>query len=128
MQKYAPQLALPRLPRVALVQTHCHHRSVMGFDADEQILHRLGLDLHLPDSGCCGMAGSFGYEAGERYAVSVAARERVLFPAVRESEVTTMIVADGFSCRSQIKAGTGREALHLAQVMALAFHDGGATP
>ncbi|HET7531019.1 MAG TPA: heterodisulfide reductase-related iron-sulfur binding cluster, partial [Mycobacteriales bacterium] len=124
----APGLDLPQLDRKALVQGHCHHRSVMGFDDEEQILVGLGLDLELPDSGCCGMAGSFGYEAGERYDVSVAAGERVLLPAIRDSSPDTLVVADGFSCRSQIKGGTDRRPMHLAQVIALAYRGRRPTP
>jgi hypothetical protein len=70
------------------------------------------------------MAGSFGYEAGTHYAVSIAAGERVLFPAVRAADPDTLIIADGFSCRSQIAGGTGRTALHLAEVLALAIREG----
>jgi Fe-S oxidoreductase len=84
----------------------------------------MGLDVELPDAGCCGMAGSFGYEAGERYRVSMAAGERVLLPAVRSAPPDTLVLADGFSCRSQIASGTDRTALHLAQVLALAIHEG----
>jgi FAD/FMN-containing dehydrogenase/Fe-S oxidoreductase len=128
LRKHAPDFQPPELHANALVQAHCHHRSVMGFDAEEEVLRSLGLELEMPDSGCCGMAGSFGYEAGDRYDVSVAAGERVLLPAVRDAADDTVIVADGFSCRSQIKAGTGRRALHLAQVIALAYREGRTGP
>jgi hypothetical protein len=70
------------------------------------------------------MAGSFGYEAGERYDVSMAAGERVLLPAVRAAADDTLVLADGFSCRGQIASGTGRRALHLAEVLAIAIRDG----
>jgi Fe-S oxidoreductase len=110
----------PRLSRRALVQRHCHHQAVMGFEADQKILERLGLDYQILDSGCCGLAGSFGFEAGEKYEVSMKAGERVLFPAIREAPPETLIIADGFSCRTQIEHGTGRRALHLAQVIRLA--------
>ena len=103
--------------RRALVQRHCHHQAVMGFDSDERMLETLGLDYEILDSGCCGMAGSFGFEAGEKYEVSQKAGERVLFPRVRQSTPDTLIIADGFSCRTQIQQGTGRRAVHLAQVI-----------
>jgi Fe-S oxidoreductase len=122
--RYAPDLALPQLDRRALVQGHCHDRSVLDFDKELQLLAALGLQVDAPDTGCCGMAGSFGYEAGERHAVSVAAGERVLFPAVRAAAQDTVLVADGFSCRSQIKGGTDRRALHVAEVIALAYAEG----
>ncbi len=119
---------LPRLNRRALVQPHCHHHSVIGFDTERKLLDDMGLDVTVPDSGCCGMAGSFGYEAGERYDVSMAAGERVLLPAVRAADDDTLIVADGFSCRGQIASGTNRTGLHLAQVLDLALREGQGTP
>jgi hypothetical protein len=100
----------------------------MGFDAETSLLKAMGLDAETPGAGCCGMAGSFGYEAGERYRVSRAAGERKLLPAIRDAAEDTLIIADGFSCRSQIKAGTSRRALHLAQVMQLAFTEGRSGP
>jgi Fe-S oxidoreductase len=118
----------PRLERQAIVHGHCHHRSVMQLDADEAMLDRLGLDYRVLDSGCCGMAGSFGYERGEKYEVSIAAGERVLLPAVRQADLRTLILADGFSCRSQIEQTTDRRALHLAQVLQMALHEGAGGP
>ncbi|MGH7684166.1 MAG: (Fe-S)-binding protein, partial [Vulcanimicrobiaceae bacterium] len=114
----------PMLHRKALVQRHCHHQAVMGFDSDKKMLEQLGLELEIPDSGCCGMAGSFGYEHGERYDVSVKCAERALLPKVREAPADTLIVADGFSCREQIQQLSGKKALHLADIlqMALARH------
>ncbi|MCE3550696.1 FAD-binding protein [Pseudonocardia sp. RS11V-5] len=114
----------PALHRTALAQMHCHQNAVIGTDPDHALLRRMGVDLQLPDSGCCGMAGSFGYGAGEQYEVSVAAGERVILPAVRRAAPDTLILADGFSCRSQIRHGTGRDALHLAQVLATAARHG----
>ena len=115
---------LPRLERDALVQPHCHQHSVIGFDGEQEILEQMGLHVQLPDAGCCGMAGSFGYEAGERYEVSMAAGERVLLSAIRDLPSDTLVLADGFSCRSQISAATDRNGLHLAQVLALAIRNG----
>ena len=120
----APDFTPPRLERTALVQPHCHHHAVMGFAADRELLAAMGTDADTPDAGCCGMAGSFGYEAGERYRVSRAAGERKLLPAVRAADKSTLIVADGFSCRGQITAGTDRRPLHLAQVLRLAIREG----
>ena len=73
------------------------------------------------DAGCCGMAGPFGF-IKDKYALSQAIGERVLLPAVRAAEASTLVVADGFSCRTQINAGTGRRALHSAQVLQMALH------
>jgi Fe-S oxidoreductase len=73
----------PKLEGRALVQAHCHHKSVMGFDDEEELLEQLGLDAEVVKSGCCGMAGSFGYEAGEKYEVSMKCAEDVLLPRIR---------------------------------------------
>lgn len=111
---------VPHLDRKALVQAHCHHKGVMRFDAEEALLTKMGLDYEHPDSGCCGMAGAFGFQK-EHYELSMRIGERVILPAVREADPTTLIVANGFSCREQISQATGREALHLAEVMRLAM-------
>ena len=111
----------PRLERRAVVHGHCHHKAVLGLSPDEEILHSIGLDFRTLDSGCCGMAGSFGFEKGEKYDVSMAAGERVLFPAVRTADDDTIVITDGFSCREQIAHGTDRRALHLAEVLQLAL-------
>ncbi|HEY7213882.1 MAG TPA: hypothetical protein VIC28_04590, partial [Thermoanaerobaculia bacterium] len=79
------------------------------------------LDLEVLDSGCCGMAGSFGFEAGDHYDVSMRVGEQVLLPAVREAPENALIVTSGFSCREQIAQATGRRALHPAQVLRLAL-------
>ena len=98
--------------------------AVIGADADAALMADMGLQVKQPDSGCCGMAGSFGYESGERYEVSIACGERVILPAVRAAEQHTIVLADGFSCRGQIDQGTDRQALHLAEVLALARRRG----
>jgi Fe-S oxidoreductase len=123
----APQLTLPQLARKAVVHGHCHHKSVLGFDAEEEMLHRCGLDYTVLDSGCCGMAGAFGFEKGEHYDVSIKCGERVLLPAVRSAPSDTLVIADGFSCREQIAQTTTRRALHLADVLALALDGGDGT-
>jgi FAD/FMN-containing dehydrogenase/Fe-S oxidoreductase len=112
----------PTLHRKALVQTHCHHHAVIGFESQATLLRTMGLDVTIPDSGCCGMAGSFGFEA-DHYDVSQRCGERVLFPAVRAAEPETLIVADGFSCRHQIEQATGRRALHLAELLEMALDE-----
>src|SRR5579859_2246884 len=112
----------PQLRRKALVHGHCHHKSVLKFDAEQELLRRTGLEFQVLDSGCCGMAGSFGFEA-EKYDVSVAIGERVLLPAVRAASPDTLIIADGFSCFQQIEGLTGRRALHIAEVLLMAFSE-----
>jgi FAD/FMN-containing dehydrogenase/Fe-S oxidoreductase len=120
----APGWNPPRLHRKALVQAHCHHQAVMGFAAEQRLMNAMELEVDDPDSGCCGMAGSFGFESGEHYDVSMGAGERVILPKVRAASKDTIVIADGFSCREQIEQGTGRRALHLAQVLQLAMREG----
>ena len=111
---------LPKMNRKAIVQAHCHHKAIMKFDAEEKLLREIGLDLESPDSGCCGMAGAFGFEA-KHYDLSMRAGERVILPLVRQSEEDTLIIANGFSCREQITQSTGRATLHLAEVLRMAM-------
>jgi Fe-S oxidoreductase len=117
------QYRFPRLERTALVHGHCHHKAVIGFDKEQQVLKRMGIQATVLDSGCCGMAGSFGFER-DHYDISMKAGERVLLPAVRSAPRDTLIVADGFSCRTQIQEGTERRALHLAEVIEMAHREG----
>ncbi|HJV26920.1 MAG TPA: FAD-binding and (Fe-S)-binding domain-containing protein [Aromatoleum sp.] len=112
--------AFGELRRKAVVHAHCHHKAVIKFDAEEAMLKKLGLDFEVLDSGCCGMAGSFGFEK-QKYDVSMRCGERVLLPAVRAAAADTLIVADGYSCREQILQTTGRRPLHLAQLLQLAM-------
>ncbi|WP_377272454.1 FAD-binding and (Fe-S)-binding domain-containing protein [Peterkaempfera sp. SMS 1(5)a] len=123
--------ALPARPGSAITQVHCHQHAALGTEADRRVTARLGLDNRHLDSGCCGLAGNFGYERGH-YEVSRAAAERVLLPEVRAADPDTLVLADGFSCRTQIaQLADGRRALHLAEVLAEALaaapRDGGPT-
>jgi Fe-S oxidoreductase len=111
--------ALPRLARRALVHAHCHQRAVTDVGSLERVLKRMGVDYELLDSGCCGMAGAFGFEK-EHHAISIACGERVLLPRVRGAAHDTLIIASGFSCREQIAQTTPRRAVHLAHVLELA--------
>lgn len=106
----------PQLRGKAIVHGHCHHKSVLRFDFEQELLRRTGLDFQVLDSGCCGMAGSFGFEA-DKYEVSVKIGERVLLPAIRQTAADTLIIADGFSCFEQIQGLTGRTPLHIAEVL-----------
>jgi len=114
----------PQLKRKAIVHGHCHHKSVLKFDSEAELLKRTGLDFQVLDSGCCGMAGSFGFEA-DKYEVSVKIGERVLLPAVRNAAADTLIITDGFSCFQQIEGLTGRRALHIAEVLQMAIREAG---
>jgi FAD/FMN-containing dehydrogenase/Fe-S oxidoreductase len=111
---------LPVISRKALVHGHCHQKSVMKMTDEEAILRRLGVDYEMPSPGCCGMAGAFGFEK-EKYSVSLAIGELELLPAVRDTPDDWLIIANGFSCREQIRQCTGRHALHLAEVIQLAM-------
>jgi FAD/FMN-containing dehydrogenase/Fe-S oxidoreductase len=105
------------VPRRAVVQVHCHQHAIIGFDPDLELLSKCGLDVEVLDSGCCGLAGNFGFERGH-YDVSSACAERGLWPAARDADQDTVIMADGFSCRTQLAAGrTGRKGWHLAQLL-----------
>ncbi|HEU4754958.1 MAG TPA: FAD-binding oxidoreductase, partial [Armatimonadota bacterium] len=119
--EHAPDFEIPQLKRKAVVHGHCHHKAIMTLNAEQKLLDRLGLEYTLLDSGCCGMAGAFGYEKGAHYDVSMQCGERVLLPAVREASKDTLIITDGFSCREQILQTTDRGALHLAQVLQMAL-------
>ncbi len=119
LEHHAPGFEPPRLSRKVLLHGHCHHKALMKMNDEESLLRKMGVELHSLDSGCCGMAGPFGFEK-EKYAVSQAIGERMLLPAVRQTLSETLIVSDGFSCREQILQSTGRQALHLAEVLRLA--------
>ncbi len=123
LEKKAPHFTVPKVLQKAIVHGHCHHKAIMKVDADKKIMQKAGLDAQVLDSGCCGMAGYFGYEKGEHYDVSIKAGERVLLPAVRKAGETTLIIADGFSCREQIEQETNRKAMHLAQVLQMGLRE-----
>ncbi len=108
---------LPQSGGQALVQIHCHHHAVIKTASESAVLDRLSLDYEIMKSGCCGMAGSFGFER-EKYGLSITAAERVLLPAIRNAGPETVILANGFSCREQIEQCTGRQTLHIAELLA----------
>jgi len=104
----------------ALVQVHCHQHAELGTEADRAVMAALGVEAEVLDSGCCGLAGNFGFEKGH-YAVSMACAERVLLPAVRAADPDVAVLADGFSCRTQLRQAGTREPVHLAQLAATAL-------
>jgi Fe-S oxidoreductase len=114
---YAP----PTLKRKALLHGHCHQKAIWGVSHEQKILKTMGVETELLDDGCCGLAGSFGYEEGH-YDISMKIGERVLLPKVRQAPSDTMIISDGFSCREQIMHGTRRHGMHLAEVIQMAMH------
>jgi FAD/FMN-containing dehydrogenase/Fe-S oxidoreductase len=123
LQKKAANYQPPKLKRSAVLHGHCHHKAIMRMDCDKELLKKVELDVHELDAGCCGMAGSFGYEK-EKYEVSMKAGERSLLPAVRKAGLSSIIMSDGFSCKEQIEQATDRHALHTAEVLALAQKHG----
>ena len=120
LQRRVPNYEPPRVTAPVLLHGHCHHKSIMKMTDEEQLLRKTGAALTSLDTGCCGMAGPFGFDAG-KYDVSMAIGERVLLPAVRHASPDTVVVSDGFSCREQIAHATGRRAVHLADVLASAI-------
>jgi Fe-S oxidoreductase len=132
LKKKAPHYRAPRLHRKALLHGHCHQKALDRMDdktygelkEEKAILKDMGVEFDLPKTGCCGMAGAFGYEPGEHYEVSVKNGERVLLPAVRKRDDRDLVIADGFSCREQIEQDTDRQGLHLAEVIQLAIRHG----
>ncbi len=119
LMQHSPGYAPPTLSGRALAQVHCHQHAVLGWDADADLLRRAGIEAEHLDSGCCGLAGNFGFERGHRE-VSEACAERVLLPRLRDADVDTVVLADGFSCRTQIHEldSGGHEGIHLAELLA----------
>lgn len=119
-----PDVELPSFaaPANIVLHGHCHQKALVGTSPAHKLLGLLGTDSRVTeiDSGCCGMAGSFGYES-EHYDISMQMGERVLLPAIRAADAGSLIMAAGVSCRQQIEHGTGRTALHPAQVLRQSF-------
>jgi Fe-S oxidoreductase len=122
LMQMVPNYEPPRLTRKALVHGHCHHKAVIRFTDEQQLMKRMGLDFDMPDPGCCGMAGSFGFEA-EHYDFALKVGEQRLLPAVRQVDEDTLIIADGFSCHEQIRQGADRKPLHIAQILQMALRE-----
>jgi FAD/FMN-containing dehydrogenase/Fe-S oxidoreductase len=120
--KKAPDFSFPKLERKAILHEHCHQKAIIKTDDEQIVLRKLGLDCQWLDSGCCGMAGSFGFEK-DKYDVSRQIGDLVLLPAVRAASPDTLIVADGYSCREQIVQMTGQQSLHSAEVIRMALQE-----
>ncbi|WP_190034274.1 FAD-binding and (Fe-S)-binding domain-containing protein [Streptomyces fructofermentans] len=119
LERQAPDWVPPRVDRPVAGQTHCHQHAVLGDDADRRLRAAAGLTGAL-SGGCCGLAGNFGFERGH-YDVSLACAEERLLPAVREAAPGTVVLADGFSCRTQLEQLGGVRGRHLAEVLAEAL-------
>src|SRR6266576_3290129 len=127
LESYKDLIPLPKLQRKALAHGHCHHKSALKVNAEWAVLNRMGLDYTTPSQGCCGMAGSFGFEH-DKYDVSIAIGELELLPAIRKAPPDWLVIANGFSCREQIRQETDRHALHLAEILQIAVHEGPSGP
>jgi FAD/FMN-containing dehydrogenase/Fe-S oxidoreductase len=115
---------VPQLERKALVWGHCHHKATGDMDPEHQLLERMGLEIEPVSGGCCGLAGSWGFEQGH-HEISMQCGEQALLPAVREADEQTIVIANGFSCKTQIQQSDApRNALHVAQVMKMAREHG----
>ncbi|MFC0111310.1 hypothetical protein [Kibdelosporangium aridum] len=103
---------------------HCHQHAVLGWDADRDLLKAAGAEVEQLESGCCGLAGNFGFERGH-LDVSEACAERVLLPRLRETSQDIAVLADGFSCRTQIHEfdSGGHEGMHLAEFLATGLRE-----
>jgi Fe-S oxidoreductase len=123
LTREAQHYDVPKLRRKAIVHGHCHHKAIMGMSAEQELYSRLGLDFEVLDSGCCGLAGSWGFEL-DKYDLSMKIGERRLLPAVRNSDRGTILIADGFSCKTQVEHASDRRALHTAQVLKMAIDHG----
>ncbi|WP_227999935.1 FAD-binding and (Fe-S)-binding domain-containing protein [Mycolicibacterium sp. P1-5] len=118
----APDWQPPRQDIQAIMQPHCHQHAILGIGKDRRILERAGIDTEILDAGCCGLAGNFGFERGH-YEVSVACAEDKLMPALRRADTATTVIADGFSCRTQISHLSDRTPRHTAEVLAEGLTD-----
>ena len=111
----------PHIDAQAVVQQHCHQHAILGYSNDRQLLVDAGVEPDVLDAGCCGLAGNFGFEKGH-YDVSVACAEDKLLPALRSADPEALVLADGFSCRTQIRElASDRRPMHIAQVIAAAL-------
>jgi FAD/FMN-containing dehydrogenase/Fe-S oxidoreductase len=116
LDRYGAEWQPPAIDATVLLQTHCHEHAVLDAGAELRVLARTGAVVQPSGAGCCGLAGSWGFEK-DKYATSIEIGEQALFPAVRARAAGTVVLADGFSCRTQIADGTGVEAVHLAQLL-----------
>ena len=116
LERNAPGYQPAHIDKKILLHGHCHQKALMKMGHAEALLRKTGASLQVLDSGCCGMAGPFGFDS-DKFSVSQAIGERVLLPAVRKASDDTLIVTDGFSCREQVFQATGKRAFHLAEVL-----------
>jgi FAD/FMN-containing dehydrogenase/Fe-S oxidoreductase len=120
LERFAPEWEPPTVDRPAVGQVHCHQSSVLGYGPDERLMARAGLDPAGMERGCCGLAGNFGFENGH-FDISKAVAERTLLPAVEGAPEDAVLLADGYSCRTQVQQLAGKRPAHLAELLAEAL-------
>jgi Fe-S oxidoreductase len=118
--KVAPHYSPPALRRKILVHGHCHQKALIGVQHEADLLKKMGADVNLPDTGCCGMAGSFGFEK-DKFDLSEKIFAHELQSHIEAASGEILLVAGGFNCRTQIEQNTNRRALHLAQIIKMAI-------
>ena len=119
------EIAVPRLERKALVWGHCHHKATGGMDPEHELLQRMGMEIEPVSGGCCGLAGSWGFERGHHEISMKCGRAGPAAGGARRRRATRSSIANGFSCKTQIQqSDVGRRALHVAQVMKMAREHG----
>ncbi len=123
LELHASEWQPPKLERKAIVHGHCHQEATMGMSKEQSLYRRMGLDAAVLDSGCCGLAGSFGFEH-EHHEISLEIGEHKLMPMVRDAAKDTIVIGDGFSCKTQVEQMTDRRPLHTAQVIQMAIDHG----
>ena len=121
---YSKRTQFQILEKKLLVQEHCHQKAVLGgMKTEKSFLEKLGMNLQVIDRGCCGMAGPFGYQK-EHYELSLEIGKQSLMPAVADWDPADLVMANGFSCREQIRHLSGRRPLHLAQILEMSLAHG----
>ena len=123
LRDHASDWEPPKLERKALVHVHCHQEATAGSGAEQELYERMGLDYEILDSGCCGLAGSFGFEA-DHHEISVKIAQDRLLPMIEEAPAETILISDGFSCKTQVEQLSERRMLHTAQVIKMALDHG----
>jgi Fe-S oxidoreductase len=110
----------PQLQRRALVHVHCHQHASLNAESDARLLAWMGIEAEILNAGCCGLAGSFGFNKNN-HELSMRIAEQKLMPAIRAADLNTLLITNGFSCREQIRQATGRRSFNITEVVAMAF-------
>jgi FAD/FMN-containing dehydrogenase/Fe-S oxidoreductase len=120
LERTVPQYSPPVLKRRIVVHGHCHQKAIVGMEHEAKLLKKMSADVNVLDSGCCGMAGSFGFER-HKHGVSMKVFAHELAGHLNDAPKDAILMADGFSCKTQIEQNTGRQTLHIAQIIKMAM-------